>query len=146
MATRYSGNLRITCLYRDQGDYKCTVTPHGGRGVTIYVRPAPAGFGRGVAYDSPKAYDEIAHAAISFADDEERGLGEEAEMNESGWVIHRSPPSYSPHANKKGGGGANLVGNMGYFAARGMSDSARFARMVNGPGGGGGMARGKKRR
>ena len=121
MATRYSGNLRITCTYRDQGDYKCTVTPHGGRGKTVYVRPAPAGFGPGIAYDSPKAYDEIAHAAISFADDEHGGIGDEAEFHAdgSGYKIYRSPPSYGPHATGKkkaergGGGGGNILKAIG---------------------------------
>jgi hypothetical protein len=94
MAKRYSGNLTITCTLRDQGDYRCTVTPTTGRSKTVYVGAPAVGFGPGVAYDSPKAYDESAHAAISFALDE--GLGGEPEYNESGsgYKLHRSPPSY----------------------------------------------------
>ena len=51
------------------------------------ISPAPAGFGRGVAYDSAKAYDEIARAAVSFAIDENPGL----EEYYSGAAIRRSP-------------------------------------------------------
>ncbi len=113
MVTRYSGNLRITCTYDDRGRgrYKCTVTTHGKKyGKTVYVDPSPSWFGPGVAYDSPAIYDSVAHAAISFADDEYGGIANEAEFTDSGFKIHRSPPSYSPHATGKkkarGGGGA----------------------------------------
>jgi len=44
--------------------------------------------------------------------------------------------------SRKGGGGANLVGDMGYYAAGGMTSAARLARMVGpGPGDGGGGAK-----
>jgi len=98
MATRYSGNLRITCTYRDRGDYKCTVTPHGGKAHTVFVNPPASGYGPGISYDSPEAYDRVAHAAIAFAADDERGLDDSAEpaKDGSGYAIHRSLPSYSP--------------------------------------------------
>jgi hypothetical protein len=48
------------------------------------VHPAPVGFGPGVAYDSPKAYDEIASSALAFADDEVGDIGDEAEFKEDG--------------------------------------------------------------
>ena len=91
MAIRYSGGLKINVVYRDKGDYRAVITDlsqqqarHStkpfpfktrsmpARKAVVYVNPAPAGFGRGVAYDSPQAYDEIAHAALSFADEDLR--------------------------------------------------------------------------
>ena len=100
MALRYSGDLQIRVTYQDRGDYKASVTTLRGpsRRWSGYVSPAPAGFGRGVAYDSPQAYDEIAHAALSFAaysDEDRRGgdwVTEEAayDPDGSGWHIGRS--------------------------------------------------------
>ena len=93
MAIRYSGGLKINVVYRDKGDYRAVITEYGTealhrryprgsqfhtspRKAVVYVNPAPAGFGRGVAYDSPQAYDEIAHAALSFADDDLQGMAD----------------------------------------------------------------------
>lgn len=105
MAKRYSGNLQINVVYDDKGHYRTTVSSGGKllwRGV---VRPAPAGFGPGVAYDSPKAYDEVASSALAFADDEQRGIADEAESDENltGYLIRRTPrgKSSSAHATKK---------------------------------------------
>lgn len=89
MAIRYSGNVRISVMYRDQGDYKCSVSGPGGRWSGV-VRPAPSGFGAGVGYDSPKAYDEVAHAALSFAANDKRGIDEEADYTDSGYAIRRT--------------------------------------------------------
>jgi hypothetical protein len=72
------------------------------------VKPAPAGFGPGIAYDSPRAYDEIAETAIAFAEDEKGGIADEAEYDEdlTGYLIRRSPRSKSSsHAKKKTPGG-----------------------------------------
>lgn len=112
MAIRYSGGLKINVVYRDKGDYRAVITEYGWQAsgrvhpfpfkdrsraahkAVVYVNPAPAGFGRGVAYDSPQAYDEIAHAALSFGDDEEgQGwIGEQAAFDREGqgWHIGRT--------------------------------------------------------
>ena len=86
MAIRYSGGLKINVVYQDRGDYRAVITEYGPeashrrhpmrmfhttpRKAIVYVRPPAAGFGRGIAYDSPEAYDQTAHAALSFASDE----------------------------------------------------------------------------
>lgn len=73
MATRYSGNATIRMVYQDSGDYACTVSV-AGRNVWTGTVGAPAvGFGDGIAYDSPDAYDETARAALAFAEDETGG-------------------------------------------------------------------------
>lgn len=104
MAKRYSGNLQINVVYDDKGHYRTSVSSGGKslwRGV---VNPAPAGFGPGIAYDSPKAYDEVASSALAFADNEVGGIGDEAEFNEAmtGYLIRRSPRAKSAaHATKR---------------------------------------------
>jgi hypothetical protein len=84
-------------VYRDQGDYRVVVTlndPEDYRrhplkqfrkkapSWTGFVNPPPAGFGRGIAYDSPRAYDQVARAAISFADDDIGG--------DTSWVAEKA--------------------------------------------------------
>lgn len=93
MAKRYSGNLQISVVYDGRGDYRTSVSSGGKVLWHGRVRPAPAGFGPGVAYDSPKAYDEVASSALAFADDEKRGIADEAEFDENltGYLIRRSP-------------------------------------------------------
>ncbi len=104
MAKRYSGNLQISVVYDDKGHYRTSVSSGGKllwRGV---VNPAPAGFGPGVAYDSPKAYDEIARSALAFARDEIADLDDDVEFDDDViHVIRRSPPAppTSAHAAKK---------------------------------------------
>jgi hypothetical protein len=106
MAKRYSGNLQISVVYDDKNHYSTAVSSGGKllwRGI---VNPAPAGFGRGVAYDSPQAYDEVASSALAFADDEQRGIADEAEYDEdlTGYLIRRTPRSgetSSSHATRK---------------------------------------------
>jgi len=66
------------------GDYKVTLSS-GGRRKVIYVG-APAYLSHAV--DSPKAYDEAAHAALSFADHE--GFDMQPDTTSSGWHISRS--------------------------------------------------------
>jgi len=112
VALRYSGLVKISVVYRDQGDYRAVVTlndPEDYRrhplpqfrkkapSWTGFIRPAPAGFGRGVAYDSPQAYDEIARSALSFADhdlqnqaDYETWVSDKAANSEGGWYVGRS--------------------------------------------------------
>ena len=107
MAKRYSGNLQISVVYDDKNHYRTAVSSGGKllwRGI---VNPAPAGFGRGVAYDSPQAYDEVASSALAFADDEQRGIADEAEFDENltGYLIRRTPRSggktAARHATRK---------------------------------------------
>lgn len=66
MAKRYIGDAVITITYRDRGDYAGTVC--AGRKCWRFneLRGPAIGFGRGVAYDSPKAYDEMAESAVGF--------------------------------------------------------------------------------
>jgi hypothetical protein len=89
MALRHSGDLQISVVYDDRNFYRASVS-RGGRVLWRgRVRPAPAGFGAGVAYDSPKAYDEIARSALAFADDERSGVSDSAETDASGYKIRR---------------------------------------------------------
>src|SRR5271154_2102197 len=90
MTTRYSGKITIRVLYDDRG-YKASVTDghYTWRG---YIDPPASGFGPGIAYDSPRAYDSAAHAALSFANDEMGDLSEIAEYADGGWIIRRTKP------------------------------------------------------
>jgi hypothetical protein len=105
MAKRYSGSLQINVVYDDHGHYRTSVSSGGKLLWRGTVNPAPVGFGPGVAYDSPQAYDKIASSAIAFADDEVGGIADEAEYDENltGYLIRRKPPgkSTSSHARKK---------------------------------------------
>jgi hypothetical protein len=103
MAKRYSGNLTINVVYDDKNFYKTSVSEGGKLLWRGTVNPAPSGFGPGVAYDSPKAYDEIAQTAIAFAEDEIGGVADEAEFDEdmTGYLVRRSPRAKRAHATKK---------------------------------------------
>jgi len=107
MAKRYSGNLQINVSYDDNNFYRTSVSSGGKLLWSGRVKPAPAGFGPGIAYDSPKAYDEIASTALAFADDEARGIADEAEADENltGYLIRRAPRGQvskkANHATKK---------------------------------------------
>jgi hypothetical protein len=103
MAKRYSGNLQINVVYDDKGHYRTSVSSGGKllwRGI---VNPAPAGFGPGIAYDSSKAYDEVASSALAFANHEVDGIDDEAEFDEdlTGYLIRRSRHGPRQHATKK---------------------------------------------
>ncbi len=93
MAKRYSGNLQINVVYDDKNFYRTSVSSGGKLLWRGTVRPAPVGFGPGIAYDSPKAYDEIASSALAFAEDEKGGIADKAEFDEdlTGYLIRRSP-------------------------------------------------------
>ncbi len=108
MAKRYSGSLQINVTYDDRGHYRTSISSGGKLLWRGTVNPAPSGFGPGIAYDSPQAYDEVASSAISFADDEKGDIADEADYNEdlSGYLIKRSPhrktaKALSSHARKK---------------------------------------------
>lgn len=76
MARRYIGDANIYIQYHDDGDYRGSiVVPRcpcgcgkGGRSVTVWkfrdLHAPKIGFA--FAYDSPKAYDEMAQSAASF--------------------------------------------------------------------------------
>jgi len=105
MATRYSGDLKINVTYDDRNFYRASVS----RGDKLLwrgrVNPAPAGFGPGVAYDSPQAYDEVAVSALAFADDDVGDIGDTAEYNDNmtGYLIRRpkTPAKTASHATRK---------------------------------------------
>lgn len=80
MATRTSGNTKISCTWRDrENDYKCALSVGGKRRGVQYVG-APRHLT--AAVDSPSAYTDAARAAVSFAlndgmlDDSEVDWGE----------------------------------------------------------------------
>jgi hypothetical protein len=67
VATRYIGDAVVRITYRDQGDYAGSVCAPGRRCWSFTdLRPPAVGFGGGVAYDSPEAYDEMATSAVTF--------------------------------------------------------------------------------
>lgn len=72
MARRYSGELVVDITYHDDDSYKGSVRGPGGvyRFDDLHAPRIPTA-GKvgspGVAYDSPKAYDEMAESAIAFA-------------------------------------------------------------------------------
>ena len=92
MAKRFSGDLQINVVY-DRGDYRTSVSRGGKVLWRGRINPAPAGFGRGVAYDSAQAYDEIAESALSFADSDlgHGDISDHAESSEDGWKVRRVP-------------------------------------------------------
>ena len=89
MAIRYSGDAVIRISYDDRGYYNTSVSAHGhtwkGK-----IYPPTSGYGRGVSYDSPKAYDEVANAALNFADDEVGSIENVAAFDRLGRGLHIS--------------------------------------------------------
>lgn len=77
MATRYIGDATIRVEYMgDRNDnYRVSVSAPGNRGKGFLVGAPKVGFGKGVAYDSPTAYDDIAAAAAQFALHEDDDIG-----------------------------------------------------------------------
>lgn len=84
MATRRSGQVRISIMFLDAKNmYQVKLsTPRAKK--TIYVQP-PAYLKNAV--DSKEGYDTAAHAALSFAADEGMDLENYADMTDSGWAI-----------------------------------------------------------
>lgn len=67
MAVRYCGELTIRISFRDSGDYAGTISHEGRHLWTFADLGAPAiGWGEGVGYDSPAAYDAAAEGAVAF--------------------------------------------------------------------------------
>jgi hypothetical protein len=74
MAKRYCGKLIINIKYvggTGGDEYAGSVSLRTDGKLWTYdltgLRCAPIGFGSGIAYDSSKAYDKMAEAAVSFA-------------------------------------------------------------------------------
>jgi hypothetical protein len=67
MAKRYSGQLVINVLYNLHGSYDCHVSIQGKNLCHIVVNPPACGYGKGVSYDSPEAYDSVAASAVAFS-------------------------------------------------------------------------------
>lgn len=96
MAIRFSGNCKVSVKYTDRGDYRCSVSC-GEVSTRLTVNPPASGYGPGVAYDSPQAYDSAARAAISFAiHDSEDGDYYRPEYNSSAdeYIIERGERQY----------------------------------------------------
>jgi hypothetical protein len=89
-ATRYSGKLTVRMTYLDsEAQYRCVVSysdANGSGWTTLYVRP-PALLRNAV--DSPIAFDETAHAALSFASEDHDWVERYADFNDGGWAINR---------------------------------------------------------
>jgi hypothetical protein len=70
MARRFIGDANIYILYYDEGDYRgsIVVPMDGPPAVWKFkgLRAPGIGFGPGIAYDSPEAYDQMAQSAASF--------------------------------------------------------------------------------
>jgi hypothetical protein len=109
---RYSGEIRIRITYLEpwaagtpapagrstyvNGEYRCFLSVVGGSDVTIHVG-APNVLSRAV--DSPKAFDEVAQAALSFAFDDGWPVEAHAAVDGDdyvGWHIGRSPANDYP--------------------------------------------------
>jgi hypothetical protein len=107
---RYSGEIRIRVTYLDvaypdtrarlgNGRYRCFLRGPGGMTTTVIVG-APAYLSRAV--DSPEAFDDAAHAAISFAESDDQNTNTHEWANaaackpEGGWHIGRSPSAAWP--------------------------------------------------
>lgn len=84
MAVRYCGSLTVELIYHDDvgpnGAYRCVVA-----GERLTILPPVCGFGIGISYDSPLAYDAIAKTAVNFSSTTD-GL----DRDDSGPVIRRT--------------------------------------------------------
>lgn len=84
MATRISGRLKLSVTYRDAGHYTGSVAHNGRQLYKATLNPPASGFGRGVSYDSPEAYDSVARSLLSFAINETEDVAQLAEYDASG--------------------------------------------------------------
>lgn len=66
MAKRYIGDAVIDITYRDRGDYAGTVRAGGYSWAFDGLHAPKIGFGAGISYDSPLAYDQMAASAVGF--------------------------------------------------------------------------------
>ena len=90
MAKRYSGDLVVHILYHDDDSYKGYVKGPGGTYKFDDLHAPAMGLGSGVAYDSPKAYDKMARAAIGFATYDKEDIGyPDYNAGGSDYAVHR---------------------------------------------------------
>lgn len=116
MAKRYSGTLKIRVSYEpgmDGFDYDARVSD-GSEHYRCRIGAPKVGFGPGVAYDSPEAYDQIARSAIAFAVND-TDMGDSAEYNEdfSEYEVRRSlnpPKKKSLYVQADKGAGSTKLG------------------------------------
>ena len=107
MAKRYSGNVEVTVMYQDRGDYKTSVRVNDKTVWRGHVGGPKSGFGVGVDYDSPKAYDRTAKAAITFAEDDDAYVMDDVALDRHGDIhIGRSyatryPKQENPSRKRK---------------------------------------------
>jgi len=95
MATRYCGKVKIALTITNDGEgYNCVLTARGKRLGSVRVNLPPH---LSHSIDAPIAYDKAAHAALSFATDEdERGekdwghLAMLLDHNDAGFSVRRS--------------------------------------------------------
>lgn len=66
MARRIIGGAAVTIRYFDSGDYRGQISANGHVWRFADLHAPAVGFGPGIAYDSPAAYDEMARSAVSF--------------------------------------------------------------------------------
>jgi hypothetical protein len=111
MAIRYCGSVKIDCklvpaLGRPHGEsYKCNISIGGKNigtqyvGMPIYLNEST---------DSAEAYDSAAHAALSFASDEEErgekdwgGISDKCDYTDSGYAIRRSADRSESHRRRR---------------------------------------------
>lgn len=107
-ATRYSGFLTIKCRMDDFDDVHCTVS-HGKNVIgRVKTRPPRSGVTdpktrRRVADDSAVAFDQYAHAALSFVSDsdaDEADMIESlADFTDSGYHVSRRKPARKAASN-----------------------------------------------
>ena len=94
-AKRYSGRATITLRLDDWDNYHYSVSVGGKVKAKGTARPPKSGFGPGVAYDSAKAFDKTAEAALGFAmaDDDSSDVIVAVEYDKNGqFLISRRKP------------------------------------------------------
>lgn len=91
MARRYCGSILIRIHLEDScGEYLCSLP-----GWQSYIGAPASGFGPGVSYDSPTAFDQTARAAISFAMNDGAVDGHGLELDPHGnLMIRRKAPKH----------------------------------------------------
>lgn len=111
-AVRYSGELVLRVSWKERPGPNGTYTVHisrGGKKLSTQHVGAPASLSHAV--DSSKAYDEAAHAAISFSDEDVQEYAASDEKGQ-GWHIGRSVTAKWPKAGRSAGKSANNAAKM----------------------------------
>ena len=111
MAIRYCKNVKIDCkLVPAPGwphghEYKCALYTKGSDGRERRMWDGNVGIPQSLSHaiDSPLAYDKAAHAALSFAVDENDDIANHLEYTDSGFAIRRQK-AYRHTVGPRGGG------------------------------------------